>query len=127
MMGSVRNAIAAAWIIGSAGGALLLSLVLFGCCVLPFHGMLHHALPLCTYFSHHDDDHHDATPAVPATAKPDPHAIWAKTAVRNLLPMPPALRAVAHDGRAIRNLVTLGALRVDDDVGLHALFATYLI
>jgi len=34
---------------------------------------------------------------------------------------------VTRIARTLRNVIAFGALRVDDDIGLHALFATLLI
>ncbi len=133
----MRKLIAAAWIVGTAASALALFLFLFGCCVLPFHRVLHRAFPICSHVagilaSGHRGDPRDATPAAPAQSKAAPAiakvlpvkvAAWSShIAVQRLL-----LSPAAHNDRALRNLRSLGALRVDDDIGLYALFETFLI
>jgi len=128
----MRKLIAGAWIIGSMASVFALAAFLFGCCVLPFHSVLHRALPICGYVTgilsgaHHD---HDKAAPVRAQAKHSPVSIrvsaaraFARVATNDL-----RLSRVVHDARALRNVRSLGALRVDDDIGLHSLLATYLI
>ena len=42
-----RIAIAAACVIGATIPLLTATVFIFGCCVLPFHNVIHKALPLC--------------------------------------------------------------------------------
>jgi hypothetical protein len=124
----MRKLIAAAWILGSTVSAAALALFLFGCCVLPFHDVVHRAFPICGHIAgvlshaHHDQP----APATPASVKraPVPATIAARLPIRALDAAP--LR-VALLARSLRNIRSLGALRVDDDIGLHALFVTFLI
>ena len=44
-----RTAIAAAWVFGATVPLVAAVVFVFGCCVLPFHGYIHKALPLCHF------------------------------------------------------------------------------
>jgi hypothetical protein len=115
-----------------AGGALsagAMSVFLFGCCALPFHRYVHRIMPLCggivRVLGHKAAD--DAAP--PATQPPRRPAMAKATAahapavgdVRAGRPLSVSRRA------AFRSFVSLGALRCDDDVGLHLLLSTLVI
>jgi hypothetical protein len=110
--------------------AAALALFLFGCCVLPFHDVVHRAFPICGHIAgilshaHHDQP----APATPASVKraPVPATIAVSCPMRVAATDAAPLRA-AHVARSLRNIRSLGALRVDDDIGLHALFVTFLI
>jgi len=126
----MRKVIAAAWVVGSTVSAAALALFLFGCCVLPFHNVLHRAFPICGHIagvlSHAHHDH--PAPATPAFVKraPVPATIAASRPMHVAAIDAAPLRA-AYLARSLRNIRSLGALRVDDDIGLHALFVTFLI
>jgi hypothetical protein len=127
----MRKLIATTWLVGGCIGAIAIVVFLFGCCVLPFHATIHRALPICTHIAGILSGGHDSrTPATPAQSKIQPtiaKVLLAKAATfdRGLAPRL-VLRSV-HGDRAHRNLCALGALRVDDDIGLHTLFSTFLI
>lgn len=115
---------------------LLATAFLVGCCVLPFHGVMHKLMPLCETAASmmrgdtHADHDHDAAPPAPARDKQEP-------VKRIATEVPDALRltAVKATQRAIaptattsyRSFITLGAMRCDQDVGLHTLVETFLI
>ena len=127
-----RTAIATAWIFGATIPLLAAVVFVFGCCVLPFHGLIHKALPLCSLAAdvmrgeHHD--HQQST--VPARAKQEPVKRMASD-----LPRVFHLAAASHvrptpspsDTTAYRSFIALGAIRCDQDVGLYLLGATFLI
>ncbi|HVE70522.1 MAG TPA: hypothetical protein VNI54_04070 [Thermoanaerobaculia bacterium] len=130
-----RKAIAAAWIAGTTVPLLLATVFLVGCCVLPFHQIAHKLMPICEMAANvirgdHDAHDHEATPPAPAREKQEPVKRIA-TEVPNLF----RLAAVAGEPRAIaptattgyRSFITLGAVRCDRDVGLHALVESFLI
>ncbi len=128
----MRKVIAAAWIVGSAAGVFTLCLLLFGCCILPFHGLLDHALPLCTQFAGilgGRDHHQTEATQPPPRSKTEPQVHVASLRARSCWSPPPSplLSPAAHNRRALRSIRSLGALRVDDDVGLQTLFAAFLI
>ena len=117
--------IAAAWVAGVTIPAFMATLFLVGCCVLPFHGLIHKVMPLCQIAAHvmrgeHGDDHdHDAQTA-PVPQKQEP----VKRIVKFLRPMGiapisglPVLSTAATTPAAYRSFITLGAARCDDDVG----------
>lgn len=117
--------VAALWIAGITVPALAATVYLIGCCVLPFHGLIHRVMPLCEIAAHvmrgeqGDDHHHDAQTA-PLPEKHEP----ATRVVKFLRPTgitPPAVVLVASSPAttpaAYRSFITLGAARCDDDVG----------
>ena len=72
-----RTAIAAAWVFGATVPLVAAVVFVFGCCVLPFHGYIHKALPLChfaiDFISGEHADHHDAAQQpMPARQKQEP-------------------------------------------------------
>jgi hypothetical protein len=118
--------IAAAWVAGITVPALAASVLLIGCCMLPFHGVIHKMMPLCKMAAHvmrgehGDDDHHHDAQTAPLPKKQEP----AKRVVKFLRPVGFAPTAVvlvspsrATTPTAYRSFITLGAARCDDDVG----------
>ena len=130
-----RKFVAAAWIAGVTVPAALATLFLVGCCVLPFHGLIHKVMPLCHIATHllhggADDDHHDHDPqTAPVPQKQEP----VKQAIKFLRPLPfPSNVATlvsqtpSTTPAAYRSFVTLGAARCDDDVGRRLAALTFL-
>jgi len=130
-----RRLIAAAWIAGAAVPLLGAALLVVGCCVLPFHGLIHKMMPACEIAAHlmrggHDHDEHPQ-PSSPAQERQEPAnriAASLTTATQlhsgrseNALELPPTAAS------AYRSFITLGALRCDQDVGLVVLDQTFLI
>lgn len=130
-----RTAIAAAWIVGATVPLLAATVFVFGCCVLPFHGVIHKAMPLCDLAfdfirGEHHDHHEGAQQSVPASQKQEP-------VKRIATGLPRSFHVAAtSDGRRIpapinttayRSFIALGAIRCDQDVGLHVLVGTFLI
>lgn len=130
-----RKAIAVAWIAGTTVPLLLATVFVVGCCVLPFHQIVHKLMPVCEMAASvmrgdgaANEHEHDAVP--PARDKQEP-------VKRMATDLPNAFRLTAADGepRAIaptaaggyRSFITLGAVRCDRDVGLHVLVETFLI
>jgi hypothetical protein len=128
----MRKLIATTWLIGGCIGVIVIVVFLFGCCVLPFHATIHRVLPICTQVAGMlSGGHASRTPATPAQSKIQPtiaKVLLAKAATLDRgLALPRLVVRSAHEDRAHRNRVSLGALRVDDDIGLHTLFSTFLI
>lgn len=124
-----RKVFAAAWIAGATLPLLLAAVFVFGCCTLPFHGVIHKVMPLCELamsVMRGDDHHHDpATPPV----KPDPvkrlsgeaplsFHLFADAAPQRFDPLTP---------NGFRSFITHGAVRCDQDVGLHLFVETLRI
>jgi hypothetical protein len=131
-----RTAIAAAWIAGATVPLLVAVVFLFGCCVLPFHAYIHKAMPLCamavSFISGEHADHHHggAQQPLPAREKQEPVKRVATDLPRtfHLSHASPVSRTpTAVDAASYRSFITLGALRCDQDVGLHLLVAILLI
>lgn len=130
-----RRLIAAAWILGATVPLLGATLFVVGCCVLPFHGLIHRMMPACEIAAHvlrggHDHDEHPQ-PSPPAQERQEPAkriAASLTTATQfhpgrseDALDLPPTAAG------AYRSFITLGALRCDQDVGLVVLDQTFLI
>lgn len=132
----MRKLVAIAYLAGSTFGVLAIAVLLLGCCVLPFHRQLER-MPICrTIAAVLSGDHHDQQQAAEPTPPPPSRRLPDVAAADNAAPHPIAASAdrcsalgsvAAHQDPGARNIVTLGALRVDDDVGLHTLFSTFLI
>lgn len=133
-----RRIIAAVWITGATVPFLLATVFLVGCCVLPFHGIIHKLMPLCEMASsiargdHHDDGHdHDAVPPAPSGDKQEPVKRIASD-VPSLFRLAAATAGAARPAAptattAYRSFISLGAVRCDRDVGLHVFVETFLI
>jgi hypothetical protein len=132
-----RRLIAAAWITGAIVPFLLATVFLVGCCVLPFHAVMHKLMPICEMAAsimrgdHGADGHdHDAVPPPPGREKQEP-----VKRIATEVPAPFRLAAVSEAERrvapsattAYRSFISLGAVRCDRDVGLHVLVETFLI
>ena len=132
-----RKVIAAVWIIGATTPLLLATVFVIGCCALPFHAVMHKLMPLCDMAAavmrgdHADRDHeHESTPA-PSRQKED-------SGTRLLTSLPSNLRwanrgldatalLAARSQTAYRSFISLGAVRCDQDIGLHVLVEIFRI
>ncbi len=132
-----RRAIAAVCVTGATVPLLLAAVFLFGCCVLPFHQVMHKLMPICEMAAsvmrgdHGENDHqHDATPPAPAREKQEPVKRIA-TEVPSVFRLADAATTAAAQAptatTGYRSFITLGAVRCDRDVGLHVLVETFLI
>ena len=132
-----RRLIIAASIAGMTVPALLATVFLLGCCLLPFHGVMHKLMPVCDMAAsimrgdHGADGHgHDEAAVPPAREKQEP-------VKRIALAVPDAFRFAAASSAlrvtnpsattSYRSFITLGAIRCDRDVGLSVLDHTFLI
>ncbi len=132
-----RRLIAAVWITGATVPFLMATVFLVGCCVLPFHAVMHKLMPICeTAASIMRGDHgaeghdHDAVPPQPGREKQEPVKRIATEvpALFRLALVSEAERSVAPSATtAYRSFISLGAVRCDRDVGLHVLVETFLI
>ena len=111
--------------------ALVATVWLFGCCVLPFHGAIHRLIPLCriAIAMAHGGDDSDQQPSTTPQEKQRPAQRMATEPTANIgVPFTPrSSPLISHTPSAYRSSITLGALRCDCDVGLHTLFATFLV
>jgi hypothetical protein len=130
-----RTAIAAAWIAGTTVPLVAALVFVFGCCVLPFHAYIHRAMPLChlameVIVGGHGEHAGGAQQPLPAGERQEPVKRIATNVPRSvqLAALSSAWRAVtAIDTSAYRSFISLGALRCDQDVGLHLLGGILLI
>src|SRR5687768_18475791 len=67
-----RSVIAAVWIAGATVPLLLATVFLVGCCVLPFHGVMHRLMPVCVMAMNAMRGHDDVQSQVPAREKQEP-------------------------------------------------------
>ena len=126
-----RTVIAAAWVAGTTVPLLMSAVFVFGCCVLPFHAAIHRVLPLCHLATGvMGGGHHEHQPPVPAREKQEPVKRLATNvpqSFRLAASTAAAPRIAPRDATAYRSFIALGALRCDQDIGLHLLAATLLI
>lgn len=132
-----RTAVAAAWVFGTTVPLIGAAAVLFGCCVLPFHHHhLHGSATLCHELGeflageHHDGAHHDEQRPAPVRERQEPAKTIASIATPTIRVAAVATRArmLRPDDRiGFRSFISLGAMRCDQDVGLHVLVRTFLI
>jgi hypothetical protein len=125
--------VAAVWVAGATVPLLGAAVFLVGCCILPFHGLMHKLMPVCETAASivaggHGEHDHDA-PATPAREKEPVKRLLSVAATTSTINsvarvvIPLAVTASA----APRSFMSLGAVRCDQDVGLHVLDATFLI
>jgi hypothetical protein len=124
-----RVAIAAIWIASATIPLLLASVFLIGCCVLPFHGIVHKVLPMCHIAVAMLGGGHEREASVPAQQKEPPPKRIVSERIETF-----RVAAATHSERLVltaatsyRSFITLGAIRCDRDVGLHVLVDTFLI
>ena len=130
-----RRVIAAVWISGATIPLLLAVIFLVGCCVLPFHDVMHKVMPLCEMAAsvvrgdHAQHEHeHDAVPPTRDKQEPTKRIDTAVPMTFRLAAANSATRVhVENAATAYRSFISLGAVRCDQDVGLHVLVATFLI
>ena len=132
-----RRLIAAAWIAGSTAPLLVAAVFLFGCCVLPFHGVIHQLVPLCDIAAgvargdqSADGHEHQAQPPASGPQKQEPVKRFFTRVPETFALAVPASSASAAATRSAadyRSFISLGAVRCDQDVGLHLLVETFLI
>ena len=123
-----RTAIAAAWIVGATVRLLASAVLLFGCCVLPFHRVVHKVIPLCGLAR--GILHHDQQQPLPARNKQEPVkriATEVPRAFHLTTASAPPRRIASADATTYRSFIAFGAVRCDRDVGLHLLVGTLLI
>lgn len=134
--GMKRRIIAAVWITGATIPLLFATIFVAGCCVLPFHGVMHKLMPVCRIameafrLDAPHPDHSTEAPATPAQVKTEPsQAFAALTRLAQRSAAVPATAAVMAPVAATgyRSFITLGAIRCDRDVGLHLLVDTFRI
>jgi hypothetical protein len=121
-------------VIGATIPLLMAFVLVFGCCVLPFHGVIHKVLPLCGLAvdflrGEHQGEGAHQTPA-PAREKQEPVKRIATEVPRSFrLAVTAAAEqhVTASDATTYRSFIALGAIRCDRDVGLHLLIATLIV
>jgi hypothetical protein len=106
------------------------TIFLVGCCVLPFHQVVHKIMPVCEMAVNAIRGDQGSHESAPAREREEPVKRIVTT-----LPQGNRLAGVAGERRVIapaattgyRSFITLGAVRCDRDVGLHVLVETFLI
>ena len=129
-----RRIIAAAWILGATVPLLMGTVFLVGCCVLPFHNVVHKLMPICQLAvnvirgdqpAEHD---HGAVPPARERQEPVKRIVTIAPNVFRLAAATAAERSITPTATTgYRSFITLGAVRCDRDVGLHVLVETFLI
>ena len=125
-----RRFVAAAWIAGATVPLLLATVFLVGCCVLPFHGVMHKLMPVCSMAMNAMRGHDDGQTPMPAREKQEPVkrvAVALSEMARTQPASAPSMRLSLPSPTSYRSSISLGALRCDQDVGWYVLVATFLI
>jgi hypothetical protein len=125
-----RTLIILAWIAGATVPAALSAVFVFGCCVLPFHRVIHRALPLCRIalpMLTGDDEKPSSTPA-PERREPTKRIVSVAPHSFRLHFAPASITASAPTAStSYRSFIAHGATRCESDVGLHLLVSTLRI
>lgn len=105
---------------------------LFGCCVLPFHAVMHRLVPICqlSMAMVQGSDAHSSEQTTTAPTQKQGGAERAAPELTTRFSFPvssPSPAVVSATPAAYRSRISLGAMRCDSDVGLHTLLVTWLI
>jgi len=124
-----RKLLAAAWIAGATVPLLMAVVFVAGCCALPFHHVIHKLMPVCELaMSVIRGDHTEDHDATPAQQKEEPVKRMATSLPRTFrVAVDTVAIAVTTTPAAHRTFISLGAVRCDQDVGLHVLVETFRI
>lgn len=128
-----RTIIAAAWIAGATVPVLLATVFVVGCCVLPFHRVLHKLMPICSIAASFMRGDHGGPPAAQ-----QPMTTTEKESLKRLaseLPnqfrlataRPSTHMASPSPSTGYRSFISLGASRCDQDIGLYLVIESFLI
>ncbi len=123
-----RVLVAVTFLFGSTIPLVMAAVFLFGCCVLPFHHVLHRVMPFCHIATgllngHHDDGDRHPSPTAPAKQKAAGPQLLTTLRVKELPYRSMTFAVARHAAQsriAFRSFITLGAARCDQDVGLFA-------
>jgi hypothetical protein len=128
-----RRWLTVAWLVGGSLLPAAAAVAIFGCCHLPFHGLVHRVLPLCQLATEALAHHHEGErPAIPAPSRPDqqplserawraPERTSLTQSLRVTSMVPPLV-----PGQPPRRWLPAGAFRCDDDVGSRLAFVETL-
>ena len=133
-----RKAIAAVWILGATVPVVLATVFVVGCCVLPFHGLMHKLMPLCEMaaavmrgaHNEHGQHDHESTPPTPRQKDDSgPRLVTVLQSLRRVADPGSEATAILPGASetAYRSFISLGAVRCDQDVGLHVFVALFRI
>jgi len=122
-----RFAIAIAILAGTTIPALIATVWLFGCCVLPLHRVMHRLVPLCRIAIAHHDNSQQSSTAPQEKQRSLQHFKAELTPAFGVTVTQVASLLIVDSQAAYRSFITLGAVRCDRDVGLHTLLGTFLI
>lgn len=117
-------------LVGLAIPLVVATVFLFGCCVLPFHKVVHTLMPLCSIaaqLAHGGERESASTPAQARDEAVRQFPSELTSAFRTSLPSgSQSFSPSTH--HSYRSFITLGATRCDRDVGRHlALLDTFRI
>src|SRR5688572_5285290 len=128
-----RVVVAAAWITGATVPLLLATVFFVGCCVLPFHQVMHKLMPICelaTSLMRGEHADGDAQQPMPAREKQEPvkRIVSSMPLTFRLHAVPSTVHVTSPAASAAyRSFISHGAVRCDQDVGLHLLVETFRI
>lgn len=128
-----RTTIAAVWIAGATVPVFVATVFLVGCCVLPFHRVLHKLMPICSIaanFMRGDlGGHEGAQQPAKTTEKESLKRLATELPNQFRLTIAGASTHLASPSptTGYRSFISLGAARCDQDVGLYLVIETFLI
>ena len=128
-----RTIIAAATVAGATVPALFGTVFIFGCCVLPFHQVMHKLMPVCQLAAQlmsGDQQPASGDPVEAPSREKQPNAKELLPAASGHVVLNLSSKHVARTPSLIngyRSFIAQGALRCDDDIGLHLLGKAFLI
>src|SRR5687768_14293570 len=110
-----RRVVAALWITGATVPLLMATVMVVGCCALPFHHVVHKLMPICDMaMSIMRGEQDDAVPAVPSRDKQEPVkriATEVPHAFRLARLMTETGVSASTMATSYRSFITLGAMR----------------
>lgn len=128
-----RATIAASIALGTTVPALAATIFIFGCCVLPFHKVIHTVAPLCTMAAgmmtgqHHGADEKTQVPAAEKQNQPSKFSTDLTARYSAVNPDVSHRNVIPAGRKGLRDQVSLGALRCDQDVGSDVMLQTFRI
>lgn len=124
-----KTFIAAVWIAGATIPAAIAAVMVFGCCVLPFHRAIHRVVNLCHFALPmlSSESEHSTTPAQEKREPVKRLVSVAPLSFRLASLATSSIRLTMSDAVLYRSFTTNGATRCDRDIGLHLLVNTFRI
>jgi len=124
-----RSTIAALSIAGATVPALLATVFIFGCCVLPFHKVIHKLMPVCSMAASFMRGQEASQQPAKTTEKESLKRLATElpNQFRLSIAGTPVLPASPSPTTGYRSFISHGASRCDQDVGLYLVIESFRI